>query len=119
MGLELGSGAANIPINFTKDEINTYVKKFNTLDYNKKGYITVNDLRTYFKKTGERVTEDQLHDILNEVDLNRNAQVDLGEFLQLMSALKSGSVSNSRFARAIDMSSDRDRIPVDRSGGGV
>ena len=49
MGLELGSGASNVPINFTKDEINAYVKKFNSLDYNKKGYITVNDLRQYFK----------------------------------------------------------------------
>jgi glycerol-3-phosphate dehydrogenase len=35
------------------------------------------------QKIGERVTEDQLHDILNEVDLNKNAQVDLGEFLQV------------------------------------
>lgn len=37
----------------------------------------------YFQKIGEKVTEDQLHDILSEVDLNRNAQVDLGEFLQV------------------------------------
>jgi hypothetical protein len=29
------------------------------------------------------VTEDQLHDILNEVDVNKNAQVDIGEFLQV------------------------------------
>ena len=35
------------------------------------------------QKIGEKVTEDQLHDILSEVDLNRNAQVDLGEFLQV------------------------------------
>jgi len=32
---------------------------------------------------GERVTEDQLHDMLSEVDLNKNAQVDMGEFLQV------------------------------------
>lgn len=37
----------------------------------------------YLQKIGERVTEDQLHDILNEVDLNKNAQVDIGEFLQV------------------------------------
>jgi len=29
------------------------------------------------------VSEDQLHDILSEVDANKNAQVDLGEFLQV------------------------------------
>ena len=38
----------------------------------------------FFQKIGERVSEDQLHDILNEVDLNKNAQVDLGEFLQVI-----------------------------------
>ena len=37
----------------------------------------------YFQKTGEKLSEDQLHDILNEVDLNRNGQVELGEFLQV------------------------------------
>nr|XP_034302358.1 glycerol-3-phosphate dehydrogenase, mitochondrial isoform X2 [Crassostrea gigas] len=117
MGLDLGSGASNVPINFTKDDINMYVKRFKNLDGDNKGYITVNDLRRYFKQTGEKVTEDQLHDILSEVDLNRNAQVDIGEFLQLMSALKSGAVANSRFAMAAELSSER--ISVDRSGGGV
>lgn len=38
----------------------------------------------YFQKMGERVSEDQMHDILNEVDLTKNAQVDLGEFLQVL-----------------------------------
>ena len=32
---------------------------------------------------GEPVSPDQLHEILSEVDLNRNAQVDLGEYLQV------------------------------------
>ncbi|XP_021351671.1 glycerol-3-phosphate dehydrogenase, mitochondrial-like isoform X2 [Mizuhopecten yessoensis] len=128
MGLDLGTGSKNVPINFTKDEINVYVKRFKTLDHDHKGYITVNDLRKYFKKIGERVTEDQLHDILNEVDLNKNAQVDLGEFLQLvksksssrlMSALKSGHVANSRFGQVTQMMPDREKITVERSGGGV
>ena len=38
------------------------------------------------QKVGEHVTEDQLHDILCEVDVNKNAQVDLGEFLQVFVA---------------------------------
>lgn len=49
MGLDLGSGASNVPINFTKDDINMYVKRFKNLDGDNKGYITVNDLRRYFK----------------------------------------------------------------------
>ncbi|XP_064646298.1 glycerol-3-phosphate dehydrogenase, mitochondrial-like isoform X2 [Lineus longissimus] len=82
MGLNLKLQSQNVPINFTKEEINRYVARFKSLDYDDKGYITVNDLRRYFKKIGEKVTEDQLREILNEVDLNRNGEVDLGEFLQ-------------------------------------
>lgn len=120
MGLDLGRAEANVPINFTKDEINQYVKRFKSLDMDNKGYITVNDLRRYFKKIGERVSEDQLHDILNEVDLNKNAQVDLGEFLQLMNLIKTGTLTNSRFAKAAEHSaSTTERISVERSGGGV
>ncbi|ESP00771.1 hypothetical protein LOTGIDRAFT_238523 [Lottia gigantea] len=119
MGLDIKRASeSQVPINFSKDEINMYVKRFNSLDSDNKGYITINDLRRYFKKIGEKVTEDQLHEILNEVDLNRNAQVEMGEFLQLMSALKSGVLTNNRLAKASELP-DEDRIPVERSGGGV
>jgi len=35
------------------------------------------------QKSGEAIDENQLHEILSEVDLNKNGQVDLGEFLQV------------------------------------
>ena len=34
-----------------------------------------------WQKTGEKVTENQLHEILSEVDVNKNAEVDIDEFL--------------------------------------
>lgn len=117
MGLDLRSASTNVPINFTKEEINEHVVKFKSLDCDNKGFITINDLRKHFKKTNQDVSEDHLHQILQEVDLNRNAQVDIGEFLQLMSALKTGAISNNRLAYAVRDSSSS--IPVERSGGGV
>ena len=36
-----------------------------------------------------------------------------------MSALKNGTVSNSRFAKAVEKISESEQIPVERSGGGV
>lgn len=120
MGLDLKDESKNIPINFTKDEINVYIKRFRSLDTENKGFVTITDLRSYFKKSGERVSEDQLHEILSEVDLNKNAQVDLGEFLQLMSALKTGAVSTSRFAKAAEHNEEMIKpISITRSGGGV
>ncbi|GFN82938.1 glycerol-3-phosphate dehydrogenase, mitochondrial [Plakobranchus ocellatus] len=87
----------DVPLNFTKDEINHFVRRFKSLDVENKGYISINDLRRYFKNIGERISDDQLHEILKEVDLNRNAQVDIGEFLQLMSVHKQifGNLVNS------------------------
>lgn len=50
MGLDLKyQMKINMPINFTKDEISSYIKKFRRLDKNNKGYITHKDLRTYLK----------------------------------------------------------------------
>ena len=40
-------------------------------------------------------------------------------YFQLMSALKAGEVSSSRFARAVEMNEKKHAIPVNRSGGGV
>jgi len=49
MGLDLGRVNKDEPVNLTKAEINDYIKRFQSLDKDKKGYITVNDLRRYFK----------------------------------------------------------------------
>jgi glycerol-3-phosphate dehydrogenase len=38
----------DISINFSKDEISTYIKQFRTLDKKNKGYITHQDLKSFF-----------------------------------------------------------------------
>lgn len=40
---------SNAPINFSKDEISTYIKRFRSLDTSNKGYITHKDLKAFFK----------------------------------------------------------------------
>ena len=39
----------NIPITLTKSEVSEYVKRFNNLDTERKGYLTVNDIRKLLK----------------------------------------------------------------------
>lgn len=39
----------NIPITLTKNEVSEYVKNFNNLDIERKGYLTVNDIRKILK----------------------------------------------------------------------
>lgn len=120
MGQDVNRQArASVPLNFTRDEINEYTKRFHALDRDRKGFISLNDLRFSLKKHGENINEESLHDILNEVDLNKNGQVELGEYLELMSAIRTGAISQSRLARAVDLQYDQSVLTVDRSGGGL
>jgi len=38
-----------IPINLTKDEIQLYIKRFRIIDKDKKGYVSINDIRRGLK----------------------------------------------------------------------
>lgn len=66
--------------------------------------------------------------MLSEVDINKNGQVELDEYLELMHSLKTGLVVNSRLATAIKQEHSLEeekeykqamRISVERSGGGL
>ncbi|KAH9642780.1 hypothetical protein HF086_010433 [Spodoptera exigua] len=170
-----------IPINLSKDEIQTYIKRFQIIDKDRKGFVSINDIRRSLKSMGlkpsdaeisailseidvtyhgqlelqdylqgscinvpsrvasmlvdvgygpqnygEEVTGEQLHEILKEIDTNMNGQVELDEYLQMMSAIKSGHVAYSRFARMAEMEEEhheqemlKKQISVERSGGGL
>lgn len=106
----------NVSINFSKDEIGTYIKRFRSLDKKNKGYITNQDLKFFFKSIQEPIPEDELNLLLAEVDTNKNGLIELDEFLQLMSALKTGAIGTTRFTKANTIKA---RIGTTRSGGGV
>ncbi|KAK9746941.1 EF-hand domain pair [Popillia japonica] len=116
-----------IPINLSKEEIQTYIKRFQIIDKDRKGYVSINDIRRSLKRDdGTDVPGEELHEILKEIDTNMNGQVELDEYLQMMSAIKSGHVAYSRFARMAEMEEARHeqellkkQISVERSGGGL
>ncbi|CAG9854732.1 unnamed protein product [Phyllotreta striolata] len=116
-----------IPINLTKEEIQLYIKRFQYIDKDRKGYVSINDIRRSLKDSGEKeVSGEELHDILKEIDTNMNGQVELDEYLQMMSAIKSGHVTYSRFARMAELEEIKQekemlkkKVSVERSGGGL
>ncbi|XP_027849682.1 glycerol-3-phosphate dehydrogenase, mitochondrial [Aphis gossypii] len=123
MGMSVNRASRDkIPITLSQEEIKMYVKRFQILDHDHKGYVSINDIRRSMKNTGENVTGDELHEILREIDTNMNGQVELDEYLQMMSALKSGHISHSRFARMAELeevhNKVQSKISVERSGGG-
>lgn len=122
MGMDVNKASKeNDPINLTREEIREYMGRFQKLDVDRKGYIGINDLRRGFEMQGEEVSDEELHNILREVDINRNGQVDVGEYLQMMSARKSGAMSYSRFALTTDrlLEDSKQKLLVERSGGGL
>ncbi|NXK39538.1 GPDM protein, partial [Piprites chloris] len=110
-------------ISLMPSDIERYKKRFHMFDKDKKGFITILDVQRVLESISVQMAENTLHEILNEVDLNKNGQVELNEFLQLMSAIQKGHVSGSRLAVLMKSAEEnlrrRAAIPVDRSGGGV
>ncbi|NXP61178.1 GPDM protein, partial [Chloropsis cyanopogon] len=110
-------------ISLAPADIERYKKRFRMFDKDKKGFITILDVQRVLQSISVQMDENTLHEILNEVDLNKNGQVELDEFLQLMSAIQKGHVSGSRLAVLMKSAEEnlrrRQAIPVDRSGGGL
>uniref|UniRef100_A0AC35TFS5 Glycerol-3-phosphate dehydrogenase n=1 Tax=Rhabditophanes sp. KR3021 TaxID=114890 RepID=A0AC35TFS5_9BILA len=107
----------NIPLNLTPDEMRAAKSRFDFLDKDRKGHITVNDLRRHFRAVDEKIDERLLHELLNEVDLNKNGEIELPEFFQLYSGLKGGQISQNRLAKYLE--SVGTKKDVSRSGGGL
>ncbi|KIH51121.1 EF hand [Ancylostoma duodenale] len=120
--LEMGqlakqNAASNVSLNLTSEEMQAAKDRFNKLDKDKKGHITVNDLRRHFREHNQKIDERVLHELLNEVDLNKNGEIEIAEFFQLYSGLKGGQISANRLVRYLD---EMHGTPsVHRSGGGV
>ncbi|XP_035533678.1 glycerol-3-phosphate dehydrogenase, mitochondrial [Morone saxatilis] len=110
-------------INLDNQEVVRYKKRFHKFDKESKGFITTVDVQQVLESINVDIDENALHEILNEVDLNKNGQVEIDEFMQLMSAVKKGQVSDSRLAILMKSAEEtldkRGPVTVDRSGGGV
>ncbi|XP_041056967.1 glycerol-3-phosphate dehydrogenase, mitochondrial [Carcharodon carcharias] len=113
----------NTEINLLPSDVDRYTKRFQKFDEDQKGFITMIDVQRVLESIGYQVDEQTLHEMLHEVDINKNGQVELIEFLQLMSAIRKGSVSGSRLAILMKSAEENlikgDAIPVHRSGGGL
>ncbi|XP_054827497.1 glycerol-3-phosphate dehydrogenase, mitochondrial [Eublepharis macularius] len=110
-------------ITLAATDIDRYKKRFHMFDKDGKGFITILDVQRVLESINLQINESALHEILNEVDLNKNGQVELNEFLQLMNAIQKGYVSGSRLATLMKTAEEnicqRNVISVDRSGGGL
>ncbi|CAH1961954.1 unnamed protein product [Acanthoscelides obtectus] len=115
-----------IPINLSKEEIQLYIRRFQIIDKDRKGYVSINDIRRSLKSLGMKLTDGEIHNLLSDINATYNGQLELADYLQMMSAIKSGHVTYSRFARMAELEEQKHekemlkkKISVERSGGGL
>ncbi|XP_072435473.1 glycerol-3-phosphate dehydrogenase, mitochondrial isoform X1 [Chiloscyllium punctatum] len=113
----------NTEISLSPLEVDKYTKRFQKFDEGQKGFITMPDVQRVLESIGYQVHEQTLYEILHEVDINKNGQVELIEFLQLMSAIQNGAISGNRLDILMKAAEENlvneEPIPVHRSGGGL
>lgn len=83
MGLSVAREVRDVPISLSYQEANELLKVFKKLDKDKDGHISTQDLRKALTEMGEKVTEDELRDLIAEVDINKNCTIEEEEFLQV------------------------------------
>ena len=73
-----------IPINLTQAEIREYVKRFNALDGDKKGFVSVNDIRESLKVSVKVDIERFDYVLRYDMDLSLQGAMTLEEFIQVI-----------------------------------
>ncbi|XP_054639026.1 glycerol-3-phosphate dehydrogenase, mitochondrial isoform X2 [Dunckerocampus dactyliophorus] len=74
-------------MNLDNQEVARYKKRFHKFDKESKGFITTVDVQQVLESINVHIDENALHEILNEVDVNKNGQIEIGEFLQRLQAV--------------------------------
>merc|ERR1712136_164047 len=120
--VEMGKGAREDlvmkGITLSALDIERYKQQFFNVDLDKKGFISMLDIQKLLKALNIDMSDEAVKLMIQEADLNKNGQIDLEEFLTMMSKLQDGSVAQNRFAVLLNMK-EKQSIPVTRSGGGL
>jgi len=77
-------GPAEDFLEFTRDEIDVFVQTFREFDVNGDGHIDCDELEQGFKFMGQRVSKQQLKEIIEAVDDDGSGAVEWPEFLKIM-----------------------------------
>ncbi|KAH8495700.1 hypothetical protein H0E87_018762 [Populus deltoides] len=68
----------------TEEQIVEFREAFCLFDKDGDGCITVEELATVIRSLDQNPTEEELHDMISEVDSDRNGTIEFAEFLSLM-----------------------------------
>ncbi|CAG9826570.1 unnamed protein product [Diabrotica balteata] len=69
----------------SEDQVAEFKEAFMLFDKDEDGTITMAELGVVMRSLGQRPTETELRDMVNEVDQDGNGTIEFNEFLQMMS----------------------------------
>ena len=70
--------------NKPKEAMQVYQEAFELIDINKDGEITIDELKNFFKGLGEKISDADLQDMINEADIEGNGSITFDGFMNLM-----------------------------------
>ncbi|OAF66618.1 hypothetical protein A3Q56_05599 [Intoshia linei] len=91
---QMGMHLREIPhetLTLTEDEIENFKKQYKILDSKNEGFLTYNRVAEYIRSINNDIKHTELHIIFNEIDMNRNGQIEMHEFIRFMDKIKSGT----------------------------
>lgn len=93
----------------SQEDVDGCRQAFLSFDKDKSGTIDVWELRQVLEAMGQRPTEDELFQMINEVDDNMSGSIDFGEFLKVVESQKN---------RAATLGDENDMIDAFAACGG-
>lgn len=77
----------------SQEDVDGCRQAFLSFDKDRSGTIDVWELRQVLEAMGQRPTEDELFQMINEVDENMSGSIDFGEFLKVVESQKNRAAS--------------------------
>ena len=84
----------------TEDEIAEFKEAFTLFDKNGDGTITTREIGTMARSLGAIITEAELKEMVNDIDLSGNGKVDFAEFLAMMAKCKRNTDGEEKIREA-------------------
>uniref|UniRef100_A0A4D5R9R9 Calglandulin n=1 Tax=Scolopendra viridis TaxID=118503 RepID=A0A4D5R9R9_SCOVI len=84
----------------TDEQVAEFKEAFMLFDKDEDGTITSSELGVVMRSLGQRPTENELRDMVNEVDVDGNGTIEFNEFLQMMSKKMKDSDSEEELREA-------------------
>ena len=93
--------------NLTEETINQFRYFFDLFDKDSSGSITTKELGTIMRNLGQNPSEEELKQMINEIDFDKNGVIDFNEFLYLMVKKMNGNDTEEELLEAFKVF-DRD-----------